>query len=131
MIDFNKTSFDNSFNTIFMLQEQTERTVNMFLEHAIWPTEEGKKVLREWVKAYNKGCDDFKQLVDANFKHVDAFFADVKKTEAVKPEAAKPEAVKPEAVKPEAVEPKAEKPEVKKADARKAETKKARKTKPK
>lgn len=74
MIDLQKAAFDNSFNAVLLLQEQTERTVNMFLEQATWPTEEGKKVCREWLKVYNKGCDDFKKLVDENFKNVGAFF---------------------------------------------------------
>ena len=75
MVGLQKAAFDNSFDAMLLLQEQTERTVNTFLEQATWPTEEGKKVLMEWVKACNKGCDDFKKLVDENFKHVEAFFA--------------------------------------------------------
>ncbi len=114
MVEFNKTTFDNSFDTMVLLQEQAERTVNMFLEQTTWPTEEGKKVIREWVKVYNKGCDDFRKLVNKNFENVEAFFADVKK-----PKAAKPEAVKREAAKPE----------LKKTDATKTTTKKVRKTK--
>jgi polyhydroxyalkanoate synthesis regulator phasin len=74
MIDFNKATFDNSFSAMVMLQEQTEKMVNSFLEQATWLPEEGKKVINEWIKAYKKGCDDFKKAVDENFKRVDDFF---------------------------------------------------------
>jgi hypothetical protein len=75
MINFNKTAFDNSFNALVTLQEQTEKMVNGFLEQATWLPEEGKKVTLDWVKAYRKGCEDFKKTVDENFKKVEDFFA--------------------------------------------------------
>ena len=40
--------------------------------------EEGKKAISEWMKAYKKGCDDFKNIVDENFKKVDDFFKEPK-----------------------------------------------------
>jgi hypothetical protein len=46
--------------------------------------EEGKKVLSEWVKAYKKGRDDFKKVVDQNFKNAEAFFEVSEKAEKVK-----------------------------------------------
>jgi len=76
MIDFHKATFDNSFNAMVMLQEQTERMVNMALEQATWLPEEGKKVINEWVKAYKKGREDFKKAVNENSKKIEAFFAD-------------------------------------------------------
>ena len=75
MIDFNKTAFDNTFNALVTLQEQTEKMVNTFLEQATWLPEEGKKVTLDWVKAYKKGCEDFKKAVDENFKRVEDFLA--------------------------------------------------------
>ena len=75
MIEFNKTTFDNSFSALVMLQEQTEKMVNAFVTQAPWLPEEGKKVLDNWVKAYKKGRDDYKKLVDESFKKVEDFFA--------------------------------------------------------
>ncbi|MDQ1336692.1 MAG: hypothetical protein QG552_3642 [Thermodesulfobacteriota bacterium] len=75
MIDFNKSTFDNSFNAMGMLQEQTEKMANTILEQATWLPEEGKKVINEWVSSYKKGCEDFKKAVDENFKKVEDFFA--------------------------------------------------------
>jgi hypothetical protein len=75
MITFNKTAFDNSFNALVTLQEQTEKMVNAFLDQATWLPEEGKKVTLDWIQAYKKGCEDFKKAVDENFKRVEDFIA--------------------------------------------------------
>jgi hypothetical protein len=75
MLDFNKTAFDNSFNAMLMIQEQNAKMVNTFLEQATWMPEEGKKVIRDWVDAYKKGCENFKKTADENYKKVDDYFA--------------------------------------------------------
>jgi hypothetical protein len=75
MVTFNKTAFDNSFNALVTLQEQTEKMVNTFLDQATWLPEEGKKVTLDWIQAYKKGCEDFKKVVDENFKRVEDFIA--------------------------------------------------------
>ena len=75
MIDFYKSTFDNTFSAMVMLQEQTEKTLKAALDQATWLPEEGKKVLDEWVNAYKKGREEFKKVVDENFKKVDEFFS--------------------------------------------------------
>lgn len=74
MIDFHKSTFDNTFNAMSILQEQTERMVNMFLEQSPWVPEEGRKAINDWVKAYKKGRTNFKTTVDDSFEKVDDFF---------------------------------------------------------
>jgi hypothetical protein len=74
MIDFHKATFDNTFNAMSILQEQTERMVNMFLEQSPWVPEDGRKAINEWVKTYKKGRSEFKATVDDSFKKVDDFF---------------------------------------------------------
>ncbi len=81
MIEFNKATFDNTFNAMVLVQEQMERTVNTFLEQAAWLPDEGKKVLNEWVANYKKGREEFKKNVDENYKKVEAYFAETGKTE--------------------------------------------------
>ena len=72
-IQFNKTAFDNGFTAMSMAQEQCEKMVTTFLEQAAWLPEEGKKAISDWVKAYKKGCDDFKSAMDENYKKVEEF----------------------------------------------------------
>ena len=78
MIVFNKTAFDNNFHAMNALQEQTERLVNKFWEKSPLFPEEGKKAISEWMTAYKKGSDDFKNIVDENFKKVEDFFNESK-----------------------------------------------------
>ncbi|PKN77011.1 MAG: hypothetical protein CVU52_02325 [Deltaproteobacteria bacterium HGW-Deltaproteobacteria-10] len=78
MIAFNKAAFDNNFNAMNSLHEQTERLINKFWEKSPMFPEEGRKAISEWIKTYKKGCEDFKKTVDDNFQKVDDFFAEKK-----------------------------------------------------
>ena len=82
MIDFQKATFNNSFNAMVALQEQTEKMVNVFMEQAVWLPEDGKKAVNEWRAVYKKGCDDFKKSVDDNFSKVEGFFAGQSKSKS-------------------------------------------------
>ena len=83
MIQFNKTAFDNTFSAMTVLQEQTEKMVNMFLEQqSPWMPAEGKKAVTDWIKAYKQGREDFKATVDNNYKKVEDYFADADKGKA-------------------------------------------------
>jgi hypothetical protein len=75
MIDFYKTTFDNTFNAMVMVQEQMEKVSSIALQQATWLPEEGVKTIDEWNASYRKGRDEFKGMVDENFKKVEEFFA--------------------------------------------------------
>ena len=75
MIKLNKTAFDNTFDAMTVLQEQTEKMMSMYLEQAPLLPAEGKKAINDWLKVYKKGRGDFKAAVDENYKKVEKFFA--------------------------------------------------------
>jgi hypothetical protein len=75
MIQFNKTAFDNTFNAMTVMQEQTEKMIGMYLEQAPMMPAEGKKAIADWMKAYKRGREDFKASVEENYKKVEDFFA--------------------------------------------------------
>jgi polyhydroxyalkanoate synthesis regulator phasin len=75
IVDFNKTAFDNSFNTMSSIQDQTEKMFTSMMEQMAFFPEEGKKLVNEWIKAYKKGREDFKAAADENFKKVENFFS--------------------------------------------------------
>ncbi len=81
IIDFQKTTFENSFNALATLQEQGETMINASLNQAEWLPAEGKKVIKEWLDTYKKARAEFKNTVDSNFKKVQEFF-DSTKTDA-------------------------------------------------
>jgi len=78
IVDFQKTTFDNSFSAFAKLQEQGEVMINNSLKQAEWLPEEGKKVITEWIEAYKKARTEFKNTVDSNFIKVQEFFEGAK-----------------------------------------------------
>jgi len=78
IMELNKNVFENTFNTITVLQDQTEKMMNSLLEKTPWFSETGKKAFAEWIKAYKKGRTDFKNLIDENFKKGEDFFKESK-----------------------------------------------------
>jgi hypothetical protein len=84
MMEFNKTAFDNTFNAMTVLQDQTEKLVFHFLEKSQWFPAEGKKAINDWVTAYKKGREDFKVSADTSYKKVADYFAKAGKEEAPK-----------------------------------------------
>ncbi len=74
MIDFSKTAFDNSFEAMAVLQDQTEKMVNAMIEQSSIMPEEGKKAVSDWIQSYKKGRNDLKAAADENFKKVESFF---------------------------------------------------------
>lgn len=67
MINFQKTVFDNSFNALTTVQDQTETMVNNFVNQFPWVTEDGKKQMKETSGYIKKARDDFKKAVDDGY----------------------------------------------------------------
>ena len=74
MIDFQKTTFENSFVAMTRLQEQGEKALEMVLNQATWMPKEGKKAVLDWVDVFKKGRDQFKQTVESNFSKMESGF---------------------------------------------------------
>lgn len=75
MIAFQKATFNNTFNAMVLLQEQSEATLGSTMKQFDWLPEEGKKAIGDWIGAYKKGRQEFKKLIDSNFEKVESFFA--------------------------------------------------------
>jgi len=75
MVDFNKAAFDNSFNTMLILQEQMERMAKVYTDQATGISAEAKNAVNEWTKLYKKGLADFRNMMDENFKKVESFLS--------------------------------------------------------
>ena len=74
MAQFNKTAFDNSYNTMTLFREHNEKMATSLLDQATWMPEQGKKAITEWMKSYKKGCEDFKKVVDQNYQNLEKYF---------------------------------------------------------
>ena len=75
MIDFQKTTFNNYFNAMVLLQEQTERVSKSLINQMTWLPDEGRRAGDQWIAACKQGRRNLKALVDENFTKAEAFFA--------------------------------------------------------
>ena len=88
LIDFQKATFDNTFNTLVMVQDQAGRLFDTALEQNTWLPEEGRRMVEDWTIAYRKGRTDFKNIVDDNFgKLADMFISSPGDTPQASPSA--------------------------------------------
>ena len=74
MIDLNKTSFENTFNSIKTMQEQTEKLITGMVEKQSPMPEPVKKTILEWVDAMKKSREEFKASMDNNYKKLREYF---------------------------------------------------------
>ncbi|MEN6373475.1 MAG: hypothetical protein ABFD75_01675 [Smithella sp.] len=87
IFDFHKSTFDSTFNSLTILQQQMEKVVQDFIQQSIWFPTEGKTAITEWGNICNKGRCDFKEAVDNSFKQLEEYFAageSTAKTEKIK-----------------------------------------------
>lgn len=74
VVEFNKATLENTYNSICMVQEQAERMGELVLNQSTWLPEEGKKTLQDLIDTYKKGREDFKKNIDESFQKVEDFF---------------------------------------------------------
>jgi len=82
VIDFQKTTFDNTFKVITQLQEQSEKVIQNLAEDAGWLPKEGVAIVKEWLRMLRAGRADFQKTVDKSFDLVTDYFERVVKTDA-------------------------------------------------
>tara|TARA_B100000609_G_C16935770_1_gene291582 strand:+ start:173 stop:433 length:261 start_codon:yes stop_codon:yes gene_type:complete len=66
-LGFQKTIFENSFNAMIVIQDQTEKMMNSYLDQLPWVTDESKSSMKASVDLAKKARDDFKTAVNDGF----------------------------------------------------------------
>ena len=74
MIDFNRNTFENTFGAMCLMQEQSEKILNTFVEQVPWIPGEGKKAIADMAATFRKSCSEFKKAVSENFGRMEAYF---------------------------------------------------------
>jgi 5,10-methylene-tetrahydrofolate dehydrogenase/methenyl tetrahydrofolate cyclohydrolase len=77
-LGFQKTILESSFNAMIMIQDQTEKMVNGYLNQLPLVTEDGKKSLQTSIDMAKKARDDFKKSVDDGFSKIEALLEEKK-----------------------------------------------------
>ena len=76
MIDFQKLSFENWFNAVSLVQDQTVSAMDKMLDQATWLPEDGRNAIQNWMGAVQDECDRFKGYVDSGFVSLEKTFTD-------------------------------------------------------
>jgi len=79
MFDFNKTAVEKTFTAMAVMQDQTEKMFNLWIDQNKWFPEEGKKALAEWVKTCKSGRNEFKTKIDEGYKKLDEYLTGMEK----------------------------------------------------
>lgn len=64
---FQKTIFENTFNAMAMIQDQTEIIVSSYLDQLPWVTDEGKESLKNAADLAKKSRNEFKKAVEDGY----------------------------------------------------------------
>ncbi|PKN69913.1 MAG: hypothetical protein CVU54_07725 [Deltaproteobacteria bacterium HGW-Deltaproteobacteria-12] len=78
MIAFNKAAFDNNFQAMTLVLEQTEKIINKFWDKSPLLPEESRQAVFAWMRTYKKGREDFKKVADENFQKAEDYFNEAK-----------------------------------------------------
>jgi hypothetical protein len=74
MVEFNQSAFDNAFDAIVSIQDQTGQIADKMMDQADWLPEEGRKAIDNWVDVYKTSRQNFKVQVDNNYKQIEKLF---------------------------------------------------------
>lgn len=73
--EFYKTTFDNGFSAVSLVQDQMQKMTQSVMDHASWIPEEGRKAVEDMTDSYKAGRDQFKEYVDASYQKVEKYMA--------------------------------------------------------
>lgn len=73
IVQSNKSMVNNSFETISLFQEQSEKMTDFVQAQATWVPKESWVFMNGWMSLYKKGNDSFKDSVNAGFDRLDEF----------------------------------------------------------
>lgn len=74
MIEFNRTTFNNAYNTMVLVQDQFEKAAYEVLDQATALPVEGRKAIENWSEAFKDGRKNLKQQMDNGFEQAEKLF---------------------------------------------------------
>lgn len=78
IVDYQKVTFNSTFNTLTKLQDQTENLTATFLEKTLGLPQESREAFSQWVSACKKGREEIKNTIDKNFSTIEDLFTPAK-----------------------------------------------------
>ncbi len=80
MVEFQKVTFNNAFNTLTMFQDQAEKLVHTFLDQNPAIPQQSREAFRDWLNMCKKARDDYKKTIDDSFKNLESYLSDTTKS---------------------------------------------------
>lgn len=80
MVEFQKVTFNNAFNTLTMFQDQAEKLVHTFLDQNPAFPQQSREAFRDWLNMCKKARDDYKKTIDDSFKNLESYLSDTTKS---------------------------------------------------
>ena len=80
VLDFQKSAFNNTYNTLLKIQEQSEKIADSLIKDNTTIPDEGHRTLDELRLFCKKGQDEIKKTIDDGFVKVESFFSDASKS---------------------------------------------------
>jgi|GEM_PF-1081004 len=80
VLDFQKSTFNNTYNTFLKIQEQSEKIAESFMKDNTAIPAEGRKILDEWKLVLKKGQTEIKKSIDEGFSKAESFFSETNQT---------------------------------------------------
>lgn len=79
MVDFQKSAFTNTYNTLAMFQDQAEKINTTFMEQNPVIPQQAKSAINDWANLQKKAREDYKKVIDESFKNMETFFTEASK----------------------------------------------------
>ncbi len=76
IVNFQRHSFENWYNAVSMLQDQTTSTMDMMLDQAGWMPEESRQPIHDWMNVFHRERDRFKSYVNEGFDGLEKFVSE-------------------------------------------------------
>ncbi len=71
MLNFQRTMFDNTYNTVTVMQDSSQNIIHGLLNQFTWVTEEAKKPLNDSATLIKKAREDFKKTINQGFDKIE------------------------------------------------------------
>lgn len=85
IIEFQKGAFSSWYGVMTAMQEQAVSSMNAVIDQSDWIPDEGRRMVRSWVKACKKGREDYKGFVEESISGLEkVLVVKAKKSSSIK-----------------------------------------------
>jgi hypothetical protein len=74
MIGFHKTAFNNTFDIVMAVQDQSEKLTRSWCEKSGILPDQSKKMMHDWGKVIKKSLGEYKKVVNHGFDTIETCF---------------------------------------------------------